>query len=72
MDGSICYKDSGDCTWSVAFGDSGLQCDRQIWALKVGGRTGRMAVGVALDTDEVGGDALLRLYICNSCLQPGS
>ena len=54
IDGSICYKDSVDCSWSVALGQGGSQDGRQIWALKVGGRTGRMAVGVALDVDEVG------------------
>ena len=54
IDGSICYKDSVDCSWSVALGQGGSHDGRQIWALKVGGRTGRMAVGVALDVDEVG------------------
>jgi len=55
VEGSVCSKDSLDCCWSVALGRCGVAGDRQIWALKVGGRTGRMAIGVALDTDEVSG-----------------
>ena len=55
VEGSVCSKDSLDCCWSVALGRCGVAGDRQIWALKVGGRTGRMAIGVALDTDEVCG-----------------
>jgi len=43
----------------VALGQFGQKTDRQIWALKVGGRTGRMAVGVALNADEVGPAVLL-------------
>ena len=45
----------GDLGVVRALGRCGVACDRQIWALKVGGRTGRMAIGVALDTDEVSG-----------------
>ena len=48
----MCYKEEGSgMKWSVALGAS---CgEREVWAVKVGGRTGRMAVGVALDTEEV-------------------
>ena len=54
VEGSVCYKDSPDCQWSVALGKEGVG-DRQVWALKVGGRCGRMAIGLALDVDEVRG-----------------
>ena len=55
VEGNICYKDSMDCKWSVALGhcSSGGDSGRQIWAVKVGGRTGRMAVGVARSAKEV-------------------
>ena len=48
----MCYKEEGSgMKWSVALGAS---CgEREVWAVQVGGRTGRMAVGVALDTEEV-------------------
>jgi hypothetical protein len=52
VEGSVCYKDSPDCQWSVALAKHGAG-DRQVWALKVGGRCGRMAIGLALDVDEV-------------------
>ena len=53
VDGRICTKDTGDQSWSVALGREAMVSGRHLWSLRVGGRTGRMAVGVAVDCEEV-------------------
>lgn len=40
-------KDSEDRSWSVALGFASRKEGRTLWFVKVGGKTGRMAVGVA-------------------------
>jgi hypothetical protein len=53
VQGCFARKTAADHTWTVVLAKDGVKVGRRLWELRVSGRTGRMAIGVCQNVEQV-------------------